>query len=247
MGYNAWHLDGNTPEMERKAILNRLHNEHDCIVSNVNILTFGFDCPEVEVIFINRLTLSIALYHQMCGRGSRLSNKINKTRFVIADMFANYVQHGMWHHVVNWDMLFRKSKAQTEGVAPMKSCKRCDLLVPIQTPICPECGWVFPTHESKEVEEIDPQLVRIESAKSALNLYIEEVSKREQSKYRALHLLKTKIVKENRNVSLQTATEILLECLPVWCKATDTKHNQWHRDFARRIMAEYFEQTTKTN
>jgi len=241
MGYNAWHVDGNTPEAERGAILKRLHEESDCIVSNVNILTFGFDCPEVEVIFVNRLTMSIALYHQMCGRGARLSTKIPKTRFVIADMFANYQAHGMWNHEVNWQSLFLKSKSETTGIAPMKSCPKCDRLLPIQASSCVECGYIFPEKESQEVEEIDPRLVRLETAKEVLPSLVKRVQDVGQSKYRSLHLIKERIYNENKGVSLQSLQETMLDCLPLWCKQTDTKHNRWHKDFAVQIMKEHFE------
>jgi hypothetical protein len=33
----------------------------------------------------------------------------------------------------------------------------------------------------------------------------------------------------------------MLDCLPLWCKQTETKHNRWHKDFAVQIMKEHFE------
>jgi superfamily II DNA or RNA helicase len=241
-GYNAWHVDGTTPESERKQILARLFTESDCIVSNVNILTFGFDCPEVEVIFVNRLTLSIALYHQMCGRGSRLSSTITKDNFIIADLYANFEKHGTWNSKVNWQILFEKSGNDTEGIAPMKSCPKCDRLVPVVTKICPECGHEFVAKTmQQEVKEIDPMLIKLEEAKKNLTNIMDRVQQNGNSKYRALHLIKEKIYKENKNASLQDLQTLILQVLPEWCKETQTYHNQWHKDFVKNIMKEHYE------
>lgn len=244
-GYNAWHVDGTTPESERKSILARLFTEPDCIVSNVNILTFGFDCPEVEVIFINRLTLSIALYHQMCGRGSRISTTIQKDSFLIADMFANFEAHGTWNSEINWEHLFEKSaKENSGGITPMKSCPKCDLLVANTTKICPECGFQFNTTVTEEVQEIDPILIKLEEGKKNLAHIMDRVQQNGNNKYRALHLIKEKVFKENKKSSLADLEKIMLGLLPQWCSETQTKHNQWHKDFVTKIMKEYYESNT---
>jgi len=244
-GLNAYHVDGTTPEFERKQILARLFTEPDCIVSNVNILTFGFDCPEVEVIFINRLTLSIALYHQMCGRGSRLSSLIQKDRFIIADLYGNMAVHGRWDDTINWQKLFEKSKPDGEGIAPTKSCPECDRLVAIVTKICPECGHEFISNKPvAEVQEIDPMLVKLEEARKNLTDIMDRVKQNGNNKYRALHLIKEKIFKENKAAPLETLQTLMANCLPDWCKENDTKNNQWHKDFVKKIMTDYYESNT---
>ena len=241
-GFNAWHVDGTTPESERKQILARLFTEPDCIVSNVNILTFGFDCPEVEVIFINRLTLSISLYHQMCGRGSRLSSLIQKDDFIIADLYANCENHGTWNNQINWQKLFEKAGSEKEGIAPMKSCPECDRLVAIVTKICTECGHEFAAKTMQEdVKEIDPMLIKLEEARKNLTNILDRVKQNGNSKYRALHLIKQKIFDTNKGATLEVLQEQLLQVLPQWCQDTQTYHNQWHKDFCKNIMKEYYE------
>lgn len=212
-GFNAWHVDGTTPESERKQILARLFTEPDCIVSNVNILTFGFDCPEVEVIFINRLTLSISLYHQMCGRGSRLSSLIQKDDFIIADLYANCENHGTWNSTINWQKLFEKAGSEKDGIAPMKSCPQCDRLVAIVTKICPECGHEFAAKSCQEdVKEVDPMLVKYEEARKNLSNIMDRVQQNGNSKYRALHLIKEKYIKTTLNQRLKN-------CKILYCKS----------------------------
>lgn len=67
-GVPAEHVDGTTPTPERDATLARLRAGHTLVVCNCNVLTEGFDCPELEVCILARPTLSTAMYLQMVGR-----------------------------------------------------------------------------------------------------------------------------------------------------------------------------------
>ena len=71
-GYEIQHLDHHVGEQERREILQWFKNTPDAILTSVGILTTGFDEPTVETIILNRATRSLALYHQMIGRGTRI-------------------------------------------------------------------------------------------------------------------------------------------------------------------------------
>lgn len=238
-GYNAYHLDGMMSEYERSFVLGKLATESDCIISNVNILTFGFDCPEIEVIILNRATKSLSLYLQMCGRGSRPSSIINKDKFTILDLCGNSSVHGLWQDDREWNILFNKIGNNKEGVAPVKSCPKCDRIVAVSTKICPECDYIFVSADVKEVAEIDPELIKIEAVKRNMTDIMDRVRQNGNNKYRALHLVKEKIYKDNKNDTLEQLQSLLLQALPQWCKENDTKNNQWHREFVNNIMKEY--------
>ena len=70
-GYTAEHIDGNTPLKERENIIKRFRNREIQIVSNVGIITEGFDMPDCEVVQLARPTKSLGLYLQMTGRVMR--------------------------------------------------------------------------------------------------------------------------------------------------------------------------------
>ena len=242
-GLNAYHVDGTTPDYQRKQILMNLFEQPDAIVNNVGILTFGFDCPEVETIILNRATTSLPLYLQMCGRGSRLSNKVLKDKFTIVDLCNNNFIHGLWQDDQDWDTLFHKSTKEKKDAAPTKSCPECDGVIHARVMLCPHCGHIF---EKKEVE-YDPiavDLILVKKLKENVTKIMEKVNERGQSAYRGLHLIKERIFKENQDKSLDKMIEIFLEVLPVWCKENGKRNNQWHKDFCKNEMIKYYNQIT---
>lgn len=147
-GYNVKHLDGETPSHERKQTLHWFSNTPDAILCNVNITTTGFDEPTIDTIIVNRATMSMPLWLQMCGRGSRPTGE--KSAFTIVDMGANAITHGDWCQSRNWEeIFFHPPKANKETAGPVKSCPKCDAIIPAATKTCPYCGYVYP---DKDIE-----------------------------------------------------------------------------------------------
>lgn len=62
------------------------------VLLNHSVLTEGFDCPEVDLVVLNRFTESRCLWRQMTGRGLRVAD--GKAGCVILDLAANSVTHG---------------------------------------------------------------------------------------------------------------------------------------------------------
>ena len=92
-GVSAEHLDGETPLEQREAILGRLASGATTHVSNVGVLTEGWDCPAVEVCILARPTLSTGLYMQMGGRILRPAP--GKTEARIHDHAGCILHHGL--------------------------------------------------------------------------------------------------------------------------------------------------------
>ncbi|MDF1788173.1 MAG: DEAD/DEAH box helicase [Verrucomicrobiales bacterium] len=70
-GYSAAHLDGNTDRATRRQMIEDFRENRLQVLSNVGILSTGFDAPNTDVVFISRPTQSVVLYSQMIGRGLR--------------------------------------------------------------------------------------------------------------------------------------------------------------------------------
>lgn len=85
-------VSGETPKKEREQILNDFKSGQIRIVTNVGVLTTGFDFPELETIVLARPTMSLALYYQMVGRGMR--PHIQKSSAWIVDLCQTYKRFG---------------------------------------------------------------------------------------------------------------------------------------------------------
>jgi superfamily II DNA or RNA helicase len=157
-GLNAKHIDATSKDREQ--LIKWFKNTPDAILSNVGILTAGFDEPTIECVVLYRATKSLPLFLQMVGRGSRVTG--NKKEFIILDFGNNIQRHGFWEDLREWSL---EKKAKKEGLAPVKNCK-CDAIIHASLMVCPYCGYEFP----KKI--IDPQMVILEEIKKKdLNLY----------------------------------------------------------------------------
>lgn len=82
-GIKAESVSGNMPLSERNEILQQFKDGKIEVITNCQILTEGFDCPDVDCVIIARPTQSQGLYIQMAGRGLRLYP--NKKDCIILD------------------------------------------------------------------------------------------------------------------------------------------------------------------
>ncbi len=244
-GLNAWHVDGETPTEEREMIINKLHTERDCIVCNVGVLTFGFDCPDVEIIMLNRLTKSLNLFIQMAGRGSRVGRTVQKEHFKLLDLHGNVLKHGKWEDFRDWESYFRQRGRMPDGEAPAKACPKCDYLMHTRIMECPECGYVFPPPEPAEKVDVpDLELQRIEKLKRNVSKIVERVQERGWKEYKALHIIKEKVYSKHSDKPLDEKIEIFQEQGRLWCEEMGKKWDGWHQKFCAKIMTEHVTERT---
>jgi superfamily II DNA or RNA helicase len=152
-GYPAKHLDSEMPTAERLETLRWYAQTPNAILCNVGILTTGFDSPETECIILYRATKSLPLFLQMCGRGGRTTPA--KSEFFILDFGDNVKRFGHWEKEREWKLTKDKKR---EGVAPVKECPECGLLLQSSIMLCPDCGYIFQkkkdTPQEIELKEI---------------------------------------------------------------------------------------------
>ena len=119
----------------------------------------------------------------MVGRGSRIAPK--KERFTVLDYGGNASRHYLWNYEHDWNELWKKpKKKKKEGVAPIKECPKCGLIVAPAVMLCPECGHIF---ETKEKEYIEGTLVEVTEKYNQLRgKYIGELSPLELAEYAKL-------------------------------------------------------------
>jgi superfamily II DNA or RNA helicase/predicted nucleic acid-binding Zn ribbon protein len=119
------------------------------ILVNCGIATTGFDCPDIEVVVVNRATKSVALWLQMVGRGSRPT--ASKKEFTILDFGENVHRLGFWQEARDWGKAFAgMEQKKGQGVAPVKDCPCCGAVLYASARFCEFCGEVFASEKKAE-------------------------------------------------------------------------------------------------
>jgi len=135
-GVECGFVEGGTPVKQRDALIGRFKSGALKYLANVNVLTTGFDAPNVDCVAMLRPTLSPGLYYQMVGRGFRLAP--GKADCLVLDFAGNVLRHGPV------DAIRLADTNGEPGEAPAKQCPACDALIHAVYAACPECGHEFP-------------------------------------------------------------------------------------------------------
>ena len=156
-GVRAAHIDAHTPDKERDRILKALRQRDITMVSNVGLLTEGWDLPHLECVILDRPTRSKGFYKQMVGRIMRPDDE-KKFAFVLDH--ANCTRtHGFVNEPQKYSLKGREERPRRGGAeAPFKECKECHSLCPIGAERCEACGFLFPR---REISYTDEELIEL--------------------------------------------------------------------------------------
>lgn len=172
-GIASAHLDANTPKQERKAILDRFKSGEILVLSNVDIVSEGFDVPDCEVVQLARPTKSLVLYLQQVGRCMRPSS--NKEFGIVLDNAGLWLEHGLSYIDRVWSLKgIDKSKKKT-GVGKIVGMDEEGRLREIK--------WI-PEAEGVELIELTVELERLLVFESILRNAIQNSHKLISSVYR---------------------------------------------------------------
>jgi DNA repair protein RadD len=136
-GESADIVTGESSHEHRADTLERFRAGSLKYLVNVNVLTTGFDAPNVDAISLIRATASPGLYYQMVGRGLRMDP--TKVDCLVLDFGENIITHGPID-----DMQPPQKPGDGTGDAPVKECPECREMVHAGFSICPACEYVFP-------------------------------------------------------------------------------------------------------
>jgi DNA repair protein RadD len=136
MGHECGFVCGDTLPYERVEVLKRFKDGDLKYLVNVNVLTTGFDAPNIDCVVLLRPTMSPGLMYQMVGRGFRLHP--DKADCLVLDFGGNILRHGPV------DDLRIKQPGSGDGEAPAKECPECRAVIHAAYATCPECGHEFP-------------------------------------------------------------------------------------------------------
>jgi superfamily II DNA or RNA helicase len=144
---------------DRETVVGQWKRNEFYVLVNAGILTTGFNRRDLQSVVVNRATLSVALWLQMIGRGSRTFE--GKTHFNLLDFGGNGRRLGYYNQERQWS-LFHDYKEST-GVAPIKECKGhadengntgCGCYVFSSATVCNYCGYIFEKKSEKPFAEL---------------------------------------------------------------------------------------------
>jgi superfamily II DNA or RNA helicase len=142
-GLNVKMYDSNNKNENRKELIQWFKDTPDAVLLNVQVFTTGFDCTDVECIFLNKKTKSLNLFLQMVGRGGRITENIFKPKFRVIDMGNNNEDFGKWSDKREWNGMFYDKETKEVGAAQpaaVRTCHECESIVAANSLKCEVCG-----------------------------------------------------------------------------------------------------------
>jgi DNA repair protein RadD len=154
-GVTAACVTGDTPKKQRDEMIADFKAGKLQALTNANVLTTGFDYPDIDLVVMLRPTMSASLYVQMAGRGMRV--KSHTDHCLVLDFAGVVATHGPITNVQP-----PKKGGDGNGEAPLKVCDNCDELVHISVMVCPACQHPFPVKEAKKLQLHNDDIMGLE-------------------------------------------------------------------------------------
>lgn len=154
LGIKIAHLDGKTPEVERRRVLRAIAAGELQIISNCNILLEGVDVPSVKCVSHVRPTKSITLWRQS---SCRCLTPWNNIKPLILDHAGNIDSLGPPHEDIAWS-LTEKPKRHSAIRQASRVCPFCYAYIAVNLYFCPHCGAEMPKAQTTTPSETDGEL-----------------------------------------------------------------------------------------
>ena len=167
-GIKAEHFDGTTPARERKQMVDKFKAGEIQVLCNCDLISMGFDMPDIGCVVLLRPTESTALFIQQSGRALRY--KPDKVAIII-DMVGNYQKFQLPDEPYEWSLESSPKKRKLiddEGNFTVRTCMNCYMVFKT-APVCPFCGCQYnlKPRELKAHEDIELKRITAEEAEKA--------------------------------------------------------------------------------
>lgn len=147
-------------EGDRDIEINRFKSGEYRALVNVDILTTGFDAPDIDLIAMLRPTQSPILHIQSLGRGMRIAE--GKDHCLVLDFAGNVARLGP----IN-DVQIHQVRKGAGGSAPrMKECPECQGYLHIAARECDWCGYKYPVKEKIQTEAYSGEIIKTVDSES---------------------------------------------------------------------------------
>jgi DNA repair protein RadD len=178
VGVSVRHIDSKTPPEARADALRCLANGQVEIVTCVDVLCEGWDCPALGAVIIARPTRSFARFLQMIGRVQRPGVTARK---LILDHGGNAerLRHFPGEDV---EWVLARGSTKTTGCTLVRTCFQCHAILLEGADACTQCGALQPKSERRVLEEREAELVeldreRIEQLRTTVRQRVARIAK----------------------------------------------------------------------
>ncbi len=166
-GIPAAHMDGDTPENDRRKIARDFATGHIKMLCNADLLTFGYDLSSasgikgvaIQCMIDRQPTMSLPKQMQKWGRFLRYDG----TQHMLFDHANNMFEHGLPDDDREWSLQGSQrlsKKEKQENTVKTQSCPQC-YFVHYPAPCCPSCKYEYPK-QVRDIEEVDGELVEVD-------------------------------------------------------------------------------------
>ena len=153
-GIDSDHVSGHDTDQRRFESMEKYKDGRTKVMVNCEVLTKGFDAPDIMVGGLCRPTRSLSLHIQMCGRFIRAFE--GKDKATIFDHAGNIERLGFPDDPLptTLDMGEPNVNSDTNNSdEPLPwNCPQCHSLVPERTRICPACGHAAVARAGVQIE-----------------------------------------------------------------------------------------------
>lgn len=150
-GIPAAYIDGKTPDTIRKTAIEQFRTGVVKILTNVDLVSEGFDVPAMEVAILLRPTQSTTLFIQQSMRPMRADPDNPDKRAIIIDHVGNVYRHGLPDEDREWTLEGKMKKREPSEIR-IRQCPKC-YYAHLPAPKCPKCGYEYEVQAQVEIEQ----------------------------------------------------------------------------------------------
>lgn len=157
-GITSATVNGTMADGKRKATLKAFSRGEIQVLTNVAVLTEGYDHPPVSCVILLRQCSEKGPLIQMAGRGLRTVDpeqfpEVVKRDCIIMDFGTSLLTHGDLD--ASAELKEDRDAQKEDDAAPVKACPGCGFEIPSNARECPICGYSFAKESEVEVTRVE--------------------------------------------------------------------------------------------
>jgi len=164
-GIPAAYIDGKTQDAIRKTAIEQFRTGVVKILTNVDLVSEGFDVPNMECVILLRPTQSVVLFIQQAMRAMRADPDNPEKVAVIIDHVGNVYRHGLPDEDREWSLEGKVKKREPNEIS-VRQCPEC-YFTHLPRPRCPHCGYMYAVQAPEPIKQTKGELLQIKALERA--------------------------------------------------------------------------------